>query len=202
LGRPSWILCGLLWAVSASSSQTGQSDALSAEDDALVRLVVELSWTERAGWAPDGAVLLDSTLQTCDGAVTSNCLDPHLLDDLASPGAISLMTPECARVDYRGLRNAFVAGNRRTLRLRESEPRFPMAPASEVRTMSAGEKDDRFGARWFVEVSAPAYSADRRYALVHVQAAPAFDGFWGSIRIFERRDARWAPTRCGLNVTR
>jgi hypothetical protein len=86
--------------------------------------------------------------------------------------------------------------------LGETRTSLPAIPAAEARMMGSTERVDRFGGRWFVEVSAPAYSPDRRAALVYIQAAAAVDGFWASIRVFERRDDLWQPTRCGLNLSR
>ena len=209
------VICCLLWlAVLAAPEASGQAgmlgssrasaglpDALSVEDRDLVRLVLELSSKERAGWSPEVAVLLDSTRPMCDGPPMRGCLSTAVLDDLTLPATVALMTPECARVDYRALRDSFVARNIRTLPLGPSQMGFPTVSGSEARALSADARLDRFGGRWFVEVSAPAYSPDGRWALVYVQAYPAVDGFWASIRVFEHRDGRWTPTRCGLNLT-
>ena len=194
-------LCFVLLALPEVSGQVSSAHALTDEDLSLARLAVALSSKERAGWSAEAAVLLDSTRPMCDGSSTHLCLNVGVLDDLTLPATIALVTPDCARLDYRALRNSFVARNTRSLPLGPLSMGLPIVPGSEVRALSAEAKFDRFGGRWLVEVSAPAYSPDGRSALVYVQAYPASDGFWASIRVFERRDGQWAPTRCGLNLT-
>ena len=194
-------VCLLMVALRGVSAQAGPPDALTDGDRSLMRLALALSSKERAGWSAEGAVLLDSTGPMCDGSSIHLCLNATVLDDLTLPATIALMTPECARLHHRALRDSFVARNTRSLALGPSQMGFPMVPGSEVRALSADAKFDRFGGRWLVEVSAPAYSPDGRSALVYVQAYPAHDGFWASIRVFERRDGQWAQTRCGLNLT-
>ncbi len=195
------VLCLAVLAVPGLYGQAGPQAALSAGDQDLVRLVLALSSQERAGWSAEVAVLLDSTPVICEGPPLRGCLSIVGLDDLARPGTIALMTPECARTDYRALRDSFVARNRRSLQLGPSAMGFPMVPGAEARALSADARRDRFGDRWFIEVSTPAYSPDGQSALVYVQAYPAFDGLWASIRVFEQRDRQWTPTRCGLNLT-
>jgi len=196
------VICLLWLAVVApgASGQTSRPDVLSVEDRDLVRLVVGLSSKERAGWSAEVAVLLDSR-QMCEGLPMRGCLSPAVLDDLTLPATVALMTPGCARVDYRALRHSFVARNIRTWQLGPSPMGFPTVSGAEARALSPDTRLERFGGRWFVEVSAPAYSPDGRWALVYVQAYSAVDGFWASIRVLEHRDVQWMPTRCGLNLT-
>ena len=195
------ILCLAVMAAPTVSAQSGLPDGLSPGDRDLVRLVLALSSQERAGWSAEVAVLLDSTRPMCEGPPRQGCLGIAVLDDLTRPATIALMTPACARTDYRALRDSFAARNVRSLPLGPPPMGFPMVAGIEARALSADARLDRFGNRWFVEVSAPAYSPDGRTALVYVQAHAAVDGFWATIRILEQRDGQWTPTRCGLNLT-
>ena len=195
-------VCWVMFALRGVSGQAGPPAALTDADRSVLRLALALSSKEWAGWSAEGAVLLDSTRPVCDGPSARPCLSPTVLDDLTLPATIALMTPDCARVDHRSLRDSFVARNTHTLALGPSlQMGLPTVSGSEARGLSADARSGRFGGRWFVEVSAPAYSPDGRSALVYVQAYPASDGFWATIRVFERRDGQWAPTRCGLNLT-
>src|SRR5688500_296989 len=193
------VIC-LVWlavlAIPGASGQTSRPDVPSVEDRDLVRLVLGLSSTERAGWSAEVPVLLDSTRPMREGPPMRGCLSPAVLDDLTLPATVALMTPGCARVDYRALRDSFVAQNIRTLPLGPSPMWFPTVSGAEARALSPDTRLDRFGGRRFVEVSVPAYSPDGRWALVYVQAHAAVDGFWASIRVFEHRGAQWTPTRC------
>jgi len=195
-------VCLVMFVLREVSGQAGPPAPLTDGDRSVVRLALELSSKERAGWSAAGAVLLDSTRPVCEGPSVHLCLSPTVLDDLTLPATIALMTPDCARVVHRSLRDSFLARNTRSLALGPSpQVGFPIVSGSEARALSADARYDRFGGRWFVEVSAPAYSLDGRSALVYVQAYPASDGFWATIRVFERRDGQWSPTRCGLNLT-
>jgi hypothetical protein len=195
------VLCILALAVRAAFGQAaGVPETLSADDRELVRLFLELSLKERAGWSADSAVLLDSTRQLCDGSARRDCLNPTLLDDLTLPSATALM-PECARVDYPTLRKAFVDRNIRTWRIGAFQTPLTIASGSQVRAMSQDGLLGRFAGRRFIEVNAPAYDPGGRFALVFVRGFCAFDCSWSVLQVFERRVEGWTPVHCGIHVT-
>jgi hypothetical protein len=67
--------------------------------------------------------------------------------------------------------------------------------------MSTDALHERFPADRFVEVSAPGYSADGRFALVYVRGVSlVFPGGWARIQVFEHREAGWTPIDCGMQI--
>jgi hypothetical protein len=66
--------------------------------------------------------------------------------------------------------------------------------------MSTDTLLERFPGKRFVEVAAPSYSPDGRFALLYLRGFYALPGDWAQIA-FERREAGWTATGCGLRIT-
>ena len=187
------VLCLLV--ATSGAGQARLPYALSAEDRQLVSLVLN---SQERRWSNGSTVLLDSTRSLCETSVP-DCVTP--VDDLIK--LAPRISPECVRLatEIRILRAAFLNRNVRTWELGELETNLVTVPGLEVRGMSTDTLVKRFPGKEYVEVTAPGYTSDGRFALVYVIGFGVLPGGWQSIQVLERNGAAWAPTGCGLNIT-
>lgn len=177
-------------------AQASLPDTLSEQDRDVVRAMLDVRLV-LSGLPADSIVLLHSTSPMCaesGGRAESGdrgCVGTSLLNVSSWP-----IREDCEQTDVAALRTAFVARNAGTWRLGTVQATIP-ASDIEIRILSAEVLRERFPDEWFVELSAPAYSPDGRFALVVAQQWNAHrPGRRVGGQVFARTDASWTPIRC------